>query len=128
MPCGSVLPLECTALIECSEIYILSGARVYVVYMPTRHNMATFRLYLDKALHISYVETCQRFQGGITFAQNVGDVIRLPSFCPTVVIVTKLGVAAVFSFRRFNGLPQCLQQTNLLYKQLCPYIVIHTIT
>jgi hypothetical protein len=80
MPCGSVLPLECTALIECSEIYILSGARVYVVYMPTRHNMATFQLYLDKALHISYVETCQRFQGGITFAQNVGDVIRLMDF------------------------------------------------
>jgi hypothetical protein len=52
MPCSSVLPLECTALTEYSEIHLLSGARVYVVYPPREHNMATFFwLYLDKALH-----------------------------------------------------------------------------
>jgi hypothetical protein len=56
MPCSSVLPLECTALTEYSEIHLLSGARVYVVYPPREHNMATFFGSILIRLYIPYCD------------------------------------------------------------------------
>ncbi|CAN9423350.1 unnamed protein product [Alternaria alternata] len=46
MHCGALLPLEASALTSSSTIHLITGVRVYIVYPPTPHNMATMHKYL----------------------------------------------------------------------------------
>jgi hypothetical protein len=118
MPSGTVLPLECSTLTDYSEIHVLTGTRVYFVWPPTVQNMATFQCYLDKFPASQHLEVYNHFQDGITFVQRPGQVVRLPPFCPTVVLATKISAGALFRFRRYEGLPLRLRHLDLLSSQI----------
>jgi hypothetical protein len=118
MPSGTVLPLECSTLTDYSEIHVLTGTRVYFVWPPTVQNMATFQCYLDKFPASQHLEVYNHFQDGITFVQRPGQVVRLPPFCPTVVLATKISAGALFRFRRYEGLPPRLRHLDLLSSQI----------
>jgi hypothetical protein len=110
MPCGSLLPLEASPLASTTSISLLTGARVYVVYPPTTHNMASLDKYfqvlaLGNSSRSNHTKACQALQGGVAFSQRPGETVTIPPHCPTVVFATKTSAAVSTRWRGKEGLP-----------------------
>jgi hypothetical protein len=123
MPCGTLLPLEASALASTISIRLLTGTRVYVVYPPTKHNMAG----LDEYFHIlvlgdssrsNHTKACRALQSGVTFIQRPGETVTIPPYCPTVVFATKTSAAVSIRWRGKEGLPMRLKYVNVLTRQI----------
>lgn len=118
MPCGATLPLECSSLVNFSEVHLLTGVRVYLVWPPTSNNVASMHSCFNTVSDAQQAQILERLEDGVTFVQRVGEVVTLPPFCPTLVFATQTSAAMVFSFRDVKTLPQRLRYIGLLPEQI----------
>jgi len=109
MPCGAMLPVECAMLTSYSEVHLLTGVRVYVVFPAIPSNMERLEDYLDcmaRGYPQDHDGLCEvSLFRGVTFVQRPGQIVYLPPFCPTAVFATKTSAAVVLRSRRFEGIP-----------------------
>jgi hypothetical protein len=106
LPCGALLPLETPGLMDCHKIYLLSGVRVYIIWPPERENMKPLNDYLIKKQPTrTHLEVCKQFGNGVALIQRPGQVVCIPAFYPTIIIVTKTSTAITYSRRRVKDIP-----------------------
>lgn len=121
MHCGALLPLEASALVSSSEIHLLTGIRVYIVYPPIPHNMTVVQKYytdLSQRLAVDHVGVCEALKNGITFVQRPGQIVTIPPYCPTVVFATETSAAITVRARCKEGLLLRLKHLELLVNQI----------
>ncbi|RYN26908.1 hypothetical protein AA0112_g8121 [Alternaria arborescens] len=121
MHCGALLPLEVSALTSSSTIHLITGVRVYIVYPPTPHNMATMHKYLldlteDPAPKRASV--CNDLQEGITFVQRAGQTATIPPFCPTMIFSTTTSAGVIVRSRCHNEVSMRLTRLELIVAQI----------
>jgi len=124
MHCGALLPLEASALISSSEIHLLTGIRVYIVYPPTPHNITAIQRYytnLSQGRASDHAGVCDALKGGITFVQRPGQIVTIPPYCPTVVFATETSAALTVRARCKEGLVLRLRHLDLLISQIAAF-------
>jgi hypothetical protein len=130
MPCRAMLPLECSMLQSYSEVHLVCGVRVYIIWPPTRANMAKFDSYLrcsDEERAAGRLTVCETLESGITFIQRPGQILYLPSFCPAVVFSTKTSASIMLETRMIEGVAWQFCYVDLLLRQkfiLAPHDIL----
>jgi hypothetical protein len=120
MPCGAILPLEYSVLVNSTSTHLLSGTQVFIFFPPSHTNMEILATYFSdhsKEYASSHTQVCKALQGGITFVQRPGQVVFIPLYCVTVVIATKTSVAVSYRWLSEQGLPLRLKYIELLCSQ-----------
>ncbi|RMZ74287.1 nicotinamidase pyrazinamidase [Pyrenophora seminiperda CCB06] len=119
MHCGALIPLETSALPSTSEIHLLSGIRIYLIYPPMPNNMVLLQAYCQGVgKGVDHAKICSVMQEGITILQKPGQVVTIPPHCPAVIFAVETNAAVTLRNNCKGELPQRLEYLDLLVSQI----------
>jgi hypothetical protein len=115
VPSGAVLRLALSISSDYTEVHVITGVRIYVVWPPTPHNLDILQQ-AAKTPYNSFEEQmglCQELKGGVTFVQRPGHIVYLPPDCPAVIFASKMSAAVEFYHLDIGNLPSRLRYIDL---------------
>lgn len=80
---------------------LMTGTIVWVIWPPTDANLNTLQVayeaFADSGSNKENLDVARDLEGGVTFVQQAGEMLRLPPFCPVMGLTTAPSVLAKYA-------------------------------